>query len=77
MKIELKEIINQLSEGINLAEGFKVSALIDENNNNEIVGWTVVKVSEDGTIEPIDKFYNNLKELIDTYHIHSYGLGKI
>ena len=64
MKIELKEIVNQLSEGINLAEGFKVSALIDENNNNEIVGWTVVKVAEDGTIEPIDKFYNNLRELI-------------
>lgn len=73
MKIELKEIINQLSEGINLDEGFKVSALIDENNNHEIVGWTVVKVSEDGTIEPIDKLYNNLKELIDTYHIHNYG----
>ena len=67
MKIELKEIINQLSEGINLAEGFKVSALIDENNNNEIVGWTVVKVAEDGTIKPIDKFYNNLKELINAY----------
>lgn len=67
MKIELKEIINQLSEGINLAEGFKVSALIDENNNNEIVGWTVVEVAEDGTIKPIDKIYNNLKELIDAY----------
>ena len=67
MKIELKDIINQLSEGINLAEGFKVSALIDENNNNEIVGWTVVEVAEDGTIKPIDKFYNNLKELINAY----------
>lgn len=67
MKIELKDIINQLTEGIDLDEGFKVSALIDENNNNEIVGWTVVEVAEDGTIKPIDKIYNNLKELIDAY----------
>ncbi len=67
MKIELKDIINQLSQGIDLDEGFKVSVVIDENNNNKIAGWTVVKVSEDGTIEPIDKIYNNLKELIDAY----------
>ena len=67
MKIELKDIINQLSQGIDLDEGFKVSVVIDENNNDEIAGWTVVKVSEDGTIEPIDKIYNNLKELIDAY----------
>ena len=67
MKVELKEIIEQLSEAINLAEGYKVSALIDDEQNNKIVGWTVVKVFDDGTIKPVNKNFDNLKELIKTY----------
>jgi hypothetical protein len=67
MKVELKEIIDQLSEAINLPEGFKVSALIDDKHNNKIVGWTVVKVYEDGTIKPINNNYNRLKDLITMY----------
>ena len=67
MKVELKEIIEQLSEAINLAEGYKVSALIDDEQNNKIVGWTVVKVFDDGTIKPVNKNFNNLKELIKIY----------
>ena len=38
MKVELKEIIEQLSEAINLSEGYKVSALIDDEQDNKIVG---------------------------------------
>ena len=67
MKVELKEIIEQLSEAINLAEGYKVSALIDDEQDNKIVGWTIVKVFEDGTIKPVNKNFDNLKELIKTY----------
>ena len=67
MKVELKEIIEQLSEAINLAEGYKVSALIDDEQDNKIVGWTVVKVFDDGTIKPVNKNLDNLKELIKTY----------
>ena len=67
MKVELKEIIEQLSEAINLAEGYKVSALIDDEQDNKIVGWTVVKVFDDGTIKPVNKNFDNLKELIKTY----------
>jgi len=63
MKVELKEIINQLSEAIQLEDGTKVSALIDDHN---IVGWTIVTVFDDGTIKPInDKVYKNLKELLN------------
>ena len=40
MKIELKPIIDQLSEAIELDDGYKVSALID--NREDIVGWTIV-----------------------------------
>ena len=67
MKVELKEIIEQLSEAINLTEGYKVSALIDDEQDNKIVGWTIVKVFEDGTIKPVNKNFDNLKELIKTY----------
>ena len=63
MKVELKEIVNQLSEALQLNDGTKVSAIID---GNDIVGWTIVTVFDDGTIKPInDKVYKNLKELID------------
>jgi len=63
MKVELKEIVNQLSEALQLNDGTKVSAIID---GNAIVGWTIVTVFDDGTIKPInDKVYKNLKELID------------
>ena len=58
----MKEIINQLSEAIQLDSGTKVSAVID---GNTIVGWTIVTVFDDGTIKPInDKVYKNLKELL-------------
>ena len=64
MKIELKEIIEQLSDAANLPQGEKVSALID---NNKLVGWTIVHVYEDGTIEPISpKRYNTIKELFSS-----------
>ena len=65
MKIELKQIIDELTEAINLPNGQKVSALID---NNRIVGWTIVNVHEDGTIVPVsNNRFNNIKELISQY----------
>ena len=63
MKVELKEIVNQLSEALQLHDGTKVSAVID---GDAIVGWTIVTVFDDGTIKPIDnKVYKNLKELLN------------
>lgn len=62
MKVELKQIIDELTDAINLPKGQKVAALID---NDKIVSWTIVEVHEDGSINPIsDKKFNNLKELI-------------
>lgn len=67
MKVELKQIIDELTDAINLPNGQKVSALVD---NEKIVGWTIVNVHEDGTIVPIsDKKFNNIKELISEYKI--------
>lgn len=65
MKVELKQIIDELTDAINLPKGQKVSAIID---TDKIVGWTIVEVHEDGTIKPIsDKKFNNLKGLISEY----------
>lgn len=61
MKVELKEIIDQLTEAVNINKGEKVAALIDED---KIVGWIIVKVNDDGTIKPInDTVYNNIRSL--------------
>lgn len=61
MKVELKEIIDQLTEAVNIKKGQKVSALID---GGKIVGWMVVNVNKDGTIKPIDNtVYKNIREL--------------
>ena len=65
MKIELKQIIDELTDAINLPKGQKVAALIDID---KIVCWTIVDVHEDGSIKPIsNKKFNNLKELISEY----------
>ena len=67
MKVELKQIIDQLTEACGLSDGYKVSALIDDENN-KIVGWTIVRVYEDGRIEPInDVKFKNIDELINAY----------
>lgn len=76
MTIELKEIVNQISEAIGLPQGYKVSALIDEENENKLVGWTIVKVYDDGKIEPVNKNFNNLKELIANFDAKDVDLGK-
>ena len=66
MKVELKQIIDELTDAINLPKGQKVAALID---SDKIVCWTIVDVHEDGSINPIsDKKFTNLKELIEKYH---------
>lgn len=68
MKIELKEIVDQLTEAIELKPGYKVSALIDTENSDKLCGWMIVQESEDGTITPVDGTkFNNLKELLEAY----------
>ena len=50
MKVELKPIIDQLSDALPLSKPLKVAAIIDEENNDEIIGWTIVEVNKDGPI---------------------------
>ncbi len=66
MKVELKQIIDQLSEACNLHKNHKVAALVDENDI--IDGWTIVEVFEDGNIKPLKGVkFNSIKELIEAY----------
>lgn len=65
MKVELKEIVDQLTMVCDLPNDHKVAAIIDEDNNNEILGWEIVKVYENNTILPINSIiYGSIKELI-------------
>lgn len=65
MKVELKQIIDHLTDALGLVPGLKVAAVIDDDGET-IIGWTVVNVEEDGTIKPINKTMT-LKELFDIY----------
>ena len=44
MKVELKDITDQLTEAVNIKKGQKVAALIDDG---KIVGWIIVSVNYD------------------------------
>jgi len=68
MKVELKPIIDQLTEACGLSDGYKVSAMIDENKDDQLIGWIIVKVLDDGTLLPQSNLkFKNIKELIEKY----------
>ena len=65
MKVELKQIIEQLTELVGLEEGYKVAALVD-TKTNVVEGWYVVKVLEDGRIIPIETLnFKTVKEMME------------
>ena len=65
MKVELKEIVNQLTMVCDLPNDHKVAALVDEDNDNKILGWEIVKVYKNNIILPVDaKVYITIKDLI-------------
>lgn len=69
MKVELKPIIDQLSDALDFDEKKKVAALVDDE---KIVGWTVVDVQDDGTLIPSEDRFTTLKELFNcVYEIES------
>lgn len=69
MKVELKQIVDQLTDALDLRPGFRVCALIDETEIDKIVSWNVAEIDEDGNITPLyeDKF-DTIKDLIDEYY---------
>lgn len=69
MKIELKFVCNQLTELLNLSGNRKVSAVIDEEFDNEFLGWCLVRQEEDGTTIPqLGTRVSTIKELYDNFY---------
>jgi hypothetical protein len=69
MKIELKLVIDQLTELLNLSGNRKVSAVINEEYDNEFLGWCLVRQEEDGTIVPqLGTRVPTIKELYDNFN---------
>ena len=67
MKVELKEVIDQLSEAMKLnVPKCKVAAYVDDNKH--ILGWTIVEVDEDGTITPKCEKYDTLCALFEDWY---------
>ena len=66
----LSQVVDQLTEALDLQEGSKVAALID---GERIAGWTRVYVYDDGTIEPVpgEHSYSSIKELFEAYGFNS------
>lgn len=66
MKIELKTIVDQLSDVMKLPEGYKVTALMEDDGT--LTGWTVTRVSRNGEIEPVlSNAHETIKEMIDDW----------
>ena len=69
MKIELKLVCDQLTELLNLSGTRKVSAVIDEEYDNEYLGWCLVRVADDGTLIPqLGTRVGTIKELYDSFN---------
>ena len=69
MKIELDFVTNQLTELLNLSGNRKVSAVIDEEYDNEFLGWCLIREAEDGTkIPQLGTRVSTIKELYDEFH---------
>ena len=69
MKIELKLVCDQLTELLNLSGNRKVSAVINEEYDNEFLGWCLVRAEEDGKIIPqLGTRVRTIKELYDEFH---------
>lgn len=61
MKIELKPIIDQLTEALGIREGYKVAAVTEDD---ALIEWTIVKVYEDGGIKELSaSTYKTINEL--------------
>ena len=65
MKVELKQIVDELTDAVGLdKKKFKIAAMVD---GEKIIGWNTVSVYEDGTIIPTGARFKNIKELIQYY----------
>lgn len=68
MKVELRQIIDQLTEALDLPKGHRVCAYVLDDNET-IVGWNIANVDEDGKVEPTYmQSCANIKELLEKFY---------
>lgn len=64
--INLKQICDQLTEAMCLPEGYRVAAVIDENNKTVVQEWCVVRMADTGRVVTIgDESFKTIKELLE------------
>jgi hypothetical protein len=69
MKSELKIVVDQLTEALGIKDDRKVAALFDDQNNNEFIGWCIVRYKEDGEIIPmLGTKCQTIKELFEKFY---------
>jgi ribosome-interacting GTPase 1 len=68
MKVELRQIIDQLTEALELPKGHRVCAYVLDDNET-IFEWNICKVDENSKIIPIFmKGCANIKELLEKFY---------
>ena len=68
--VKLQQITDQLSELFGLKENEKVCALINPDEPNDIKGWCLVNVEEDGKMVPITTTFKTLTNLMDNFNVN-------
>lgn len=69
MKLDLKIVCDQLTEAIGIKDNRKVAAVIDEEFDNEFLGWCLVRQEENGQIIPqLGTRVATIKELFEEFY---------
>ena len=69
MKLDLKIVCDQLTEAIGIKDNRKVSAVINEEYDNEFLGWCLVRQEENGQIIPqLGTRVATIKELFENFY---------
>ena len=70
MKLELKFVCDQLTEAIGFKDDRKVAALFDDQNDNQFIGWCIVRYNpENGEIVPmLGTKVKTIKELFENFY---------
>ena len=67
--IDLKLVSDQLTEAIGIKDDRKVMPIINEEYDNEFLGWHIVRFSENGEVIPmLGTRCSSLKEFFETFY---------
>lgn len=68
-KIDLKLVSDQLTEAIGIKDDRKVMPIINEEYDNEFLGWHIVRFGENGEVIPmLGTRCSSLKEFFEEFY---------